>query len=630
MAKYILLDNVDFITYYLRYLKSKYIPIALNLRVKALLESRGIEHIDLFDNLSFGEVKGLTRQSFAFASGLLKEVDKNNRQNYFKLFGISEINLTATTIKYLFTRFVIGTAWFLKSLERILEKYRVEELAYLHNGVPLNICGTRKERGFLYPDNIIWEILDKWQHKLKPKTVLIKGRKGALKYNNRNIDLKNRLSVLISKTRIFLHPWKKAILRLGAKEQAYSEGKKSLLLLGPLYDLTIGINNLSKSYNIIRWDSDGDYLPREIKEILVTASGPLPELNFCADGFNNDMFFGELNLKEISLNLIRRVYAEKLSDMLRYWQQARAIHEKYNIDLVLWNNPPHRYPDGVVKEFFQLKNIAIFGMQHGGLNGSNDIGETFSDLELNSCDYYFSYGFEEDDLRLEKDRFSCRKVLPVGSLKLKNFSDTYLRNSKKGKKKIDILFPIAIIIDELFFTSEVNNPRLFELQKKIIELLAKHKDKKILLKFPVGGLAQSALGVYVENKYPGVFMMIDHISLTKCLEEYEPNTIIIEEQSTPLNETVLTKSNIIVYNNLEWYSLTDEAFRLLSKRAIICNGESEFLNKIEDCLKGHIQKKDISSTGFAEKYCIYKGSVMENLEKAMINMLGNRRKSKED
>ena len=621
--KYILLDNVEYFGFFLSRLKNDYTPIVLDVRLKPLLEAQGIKHIGIIDYMNINSLKDIVKESFVAAQSLLKELDKENKEAYLRIFGTPETKFMTATIRYLFIRFTIGTLQILKGLEAILKDHTIKELAYLHDGNPKMLCGTKNERGFLFPDTVTWDILRSWKSKCKPKLLLIKGYRSKPIHKVTSKNLKRRYLDQILKLKTHLSPIKKALLSKARKEEDHSGDKKTLVFIGPLYDSVLHLDSLSTLFNVIRWDADGEYLPLEIKNIPNTPKAYWRDLTFNAKRFNSGTFFDCLDYKGLSINFIRQFCKLKLPDILRYWRQAEAVYEKYKPSIAVWNNTPHRYPIGIVREFFRLKKVPICGMQHGGKTGSNDINMRIVNTELSDCDYFFSYGFRETDINLKREEVA--KIIPTGSSAMHNFYSRY-QKFEGTREKVNIIFPIQISSEPFFSRSETLNPKIFEFQKKIIDLLAKTDSKKILLKFSFGQYENSALGIYIENKYPGKFLIVDHMSFTKCLERYSADTILIEEQSTPLNESIITESSIVVYNNPEWCGLTSSAFELLSKRVIICDTEESFLEKVKCSLDGSLEKKDITNREFWQKYCVYDGIPELNARDMLLSLVNKTHK----
>ena len=434
----------------------------------------------------------------------------------------------------------------------------------------------------------------------------------------------------VRKLRASLFPYKQRLLKLKREKQVYASDKKRLLFLAPLYDLDSVVDSarLRKLYNIIVWSADDISMPLNVNDSSGAASYPGCRLKFEARDFNENLFFDNLNYKKMVIPMIRQFYERKLPDIFRYWKQAEALHKNYKIDMLLWGNSPHRYPSGIVKEFFRLNRIPVCGMQYGGMSGSCNLAENIFETNLNFCDYYLSYGFQNNDIEDIPGGMTRSKpcIISVGSTAINRFFIVYKKPlNGKSKKRVDILFPASVIQNDLFYANEIINYRLFAIQKRIIDLMEKYK-KKIIIKFPVGSYANNPLGIYIRRTYPGKFIIIDHMSLTETLIKYKVDTVVLEERSTPLNEVVVTGSNIILYDNPDWYGLTNQAYQMLSKRAVVCNDEESFLKKLKQCLDGNIEKKDTDNREFIKRYCTYKGEPVSNIENAIISLIDDKKK----
>ena len=345
--------------------------------------------------------------------------------------------------------------------------------------------------------------------------------------------------------------------------------------------------------------------------------------SFKAKGFDGREFLAGIEFKKFMIPLIERFYDDKILDIFEYWKQVEVLHQAYNIDMLFWANPPHRYPAGITKEYFRVHKVPICGMQHGGFYGSSNLGRTIK-IDFNNCDYYFSYGFSKEDLEDDTQFLGKTQIIPVGSTVIKECFDKLKISSKdKTKEKVDILFPVALANDHIFFESELTNPKLFHLQKEIVDILAVFNGKKIILKFPVGKYMLHPLRPFIEDKYPGRFIIIDNVSFTESLNRYNPLVVLLEESSTPLNEAVVSGANIIVYNSAQWHALTNSASGLLRRRAVICNDVGSVAENLNDYMSKRMPQQftDISNKEFIEKYCIYHGEPQDNIRQEIKHLL---------
>lgn len=629
---YLLLDSYDYLDYFFAELKDRYVPIVCDAYVESFLKSKDIYCIGIFDYLLSNEINAYTQEASVVTDKIIANLDEENRELFYEIFGRKDVNFFNSCMYYLFKRFIIGSTRLIKGLEGIAQHVDIEELAYLHDGRPVFICGNRQQNSFFFPDNISWELLRCWVYAKKPRLSLIKADENKIDItDNRNAGLLSKFSGGIKKGLKNVRDFRKNLSR---SMPPYAPDKKNLLFMAPLYDLefVLSSNELKDKYNMIIWDIDECISPNFLKR--------QPQNQFFSNGIKQSMageyevrdFFKKFKLDIKKLNnstevnidlnpfitpLIRKFLEVKLHKIMNYWNTAKNLHNTTKIEMLFWGNPPHRFPGGIVREFFRLNKIPVFGMQHGGIYGSNYMGRSIFDLDLNNCDNYFSYGFAADSL---KDTYPDEKnfptVIPVGSVSVVNFKRKY-DAAKNKKKKIKVLYPIGVTFNNIFFAAEFTIPRLHDFQKNIIDKLAVFRKFKIVLKFLYGSYNSHYLKPYIEKLYPGRFIIIDNIAFQKSLKIYKPELILIEQQSTPLNEALITKSNIMVYNDNVFIKLTEEAAKKLQKRAVICNTKESFLEKIEDFMNDKIETKDLENREFLEKYCVYN----ESPEKNIINVI---------
>lgn len=627
---YLLLDNIGHANLFLAKFKHRYIPIASSANIHSFLAQRGISAVSIFDYLPDNRIDEITQEASALVDKAIIRFDENNRKLYGQIFGREDINFFYVTMNYLFKRFVTGSLRLINGLEAIIERESPDSLSYPRNSDPIDLCGNRRENAFFFPANIVWELLESWDYDKKPPILALEG---YLRADSQNAHKSN----LVNKIRAFYGAFRRCVEKKQASKLPYSRHKKSALFMTPLYDLGFisYSGKIKEKFNLIFWDIDNnmkpEFLPQQPASEFFLAKDKhkkneseflLHNLSFDNDVLENSGSSG-INLYSYLVPLIKRFYERKTFDILNYWNAAKELHNTTAIDMVCWGNPPHRYPVGIVNEFFRLNNVSRFGMQHGGVYGSNYMGRAFYDLDLNHCDYYFSYGFGRDVI--EKAYPNERKmpeVIPVGSVAISDFAEKY--NSEGNKKtQVDILYPIGVTFENIFFAPEFAIPSIYKLQTKILDKLASFSKRRIVLKFPYGTYKNHYLRYYIETLYPGAFTIIDNISFGKSLQIYKPELILIEQQSTPLNESLVTRSHILVYNDSAFLRLTEEAALLLEKRAVVCDTVEEFLGKIDDFMDRRHPLKDLNNKEFMEKYCVYKGDPKENITKTLMKSYGN-------
>ena len=630
--EYLLLDNAQHLNYLFSGLQDKYIFITTDAYVESYLKANNIPVIGIFEYLTSEDINAITKEASLFVDSLIFDLDRKNRKLFSQIFGRECISFFYSTMNYLFKRFVIGSFRIINGLEAISRHNNINNLDYLVDDHLIEICGNRKHKSFSFPSNAIWKLLLEWNSVNKPKISLLKT--SQLSADSKGMSSNFILTDIIERMKRPLRKTRDLFRHLGERLPPYSLNKKNLLFLAPFYDFSFILHSdeIKDRYNLIIWNIDDivkpGFLPKQPRDdFFCCKDANLVKTDLGITNYrqhfdlDSQLFkkskHGSIKLGNFLTPLISSFIIKKLPDIINYWRAAENLHKVTKVDAFFWGNPPHRYPAGIVKEFFRLNKVPIFGMQHGGVYGSNDLGTAIFDLDLNHCDYYFSYGFDRHTFSaVYSEEKKIPQVIPVGSTVIASFIKRY-NSPKHSRKKIKILYPIAVNFSNMFIAPEFTMPKLFNFQKKILDVLARFKDSGIVLKFPCGSYHKHWLRPYIEREYSGVFNIRDDISYQRSLELYDPENIIIEQQSTPLNESLVTRSNIIVYNDQMFIGLTQVAFSLLSKRAIICNGQEDFLQTLTRYMQGGVVLKDLGNREFLEKYCVYKGSPQENIIKAI-------------
>lgn len=617
---FLLLDNPAYLDYFISELKSKYRPVVTDNYLESYLRARGVDAIFILDYLSDQEIYALTQEASYLVDLIINKLDLRNKKAYAKIFKREDVKFFYSTMNYLFKRFVIASMRITVSLEAINRREGIASLSYLHSGKAIDLCGNLQGNSFIFPDDASWRLLQSWSCVGKPPLVLLVP------------DNSSCLTSASGRGRSFLQA-AKALLRKGKSlvknikkgSSVYKPGKKNLLFLLPLYDFAFvtGSKKIQDNYNLIIWEIDkkkepefpvgypGSSFFKDVSAYIgdEKIKGYLSGFDLDSDIFdlgNN----AHIDMKRYIGPLVRSFLSEKLSQIISCWNTAERLHSACRIDAFFWGNPPHRFPIGIAKEFFRINKVPIFGMQHGGVYGTNYLGSAIFDLDFNHCDYYFSYGFNNGGiLKSYPSAESLPVIIPVGSVQI---SDFVKRRSLPGRlrEKVKLIYPITVSLENIFFEPEFTLPHLSSLQREVIDTLAHSplKNSQIILKFPCATYKKHHLRPYIEKNYRGRFRIIDNISYLRSLDIFEPEIIIIEQQSTPLNESMCTHSSIVVYNDKTFISLSEEAFASLDKRAVVCNTKNEFLEAIKRSSSGETIPRDTENREFFENYCIYNGN----------------------
>ena len=637
---YMLIYDSKYLDYFISKLKDRFIPVTFDDYAKTYFQSRGIEVIGILDYLSDTQIERITSEVWGLADHFIAELDESNRKLYKKIFGTDKINFLYATMGYFFKRFAVRCSLYLKGLEAAVVNNRISSIYYLDDGYQDLMCYYSKAYPFFFSDDISIKIIENGDFYKKVSVNKLEVQSSRV-HLERSVDTKNR-SISNLKSRI-----KQRILSFSFDR--YSNKKKTLMLCTPLCDLDFILNpslsslmklrnigSLSSRFNIISWDINNNICPNFIagqprhnffhekkKPQELNQEQIVSEFSFDSANFKHNTILENFQFSDFSSSLIRNFLKTKIDGIIEYWQAIYSFHSITQIDALLWGSPPITYNSSIITEFCRVNKIPIIGMQHGGLYGSNRcIGKPMFDSDLKHCDYYFSYGFDKDTLiEAYQSEQAIPELVSVGSPRIDYFLKAYKRSLKSQKAKVKILYPIDLASSNFFAGFPGKLLKLICLQKKIIDLLASFHGVKIILEFYSDRYKDHPLKPYIENLYKDKFITTDKISFGECLQIYEVDTVIIAQQSTALNEAVGTKVNIIVYNNESFSGLTKEAYRLLSKRAIICDSQEDFLDKITDCVDNKIEQKDIEDIGFLEKYCVYKGDPEKNIVEAISHIL---------
>lgn len=638
-SKYILIDNVKYLEYFMRELKDRYIPITTDIYLKSFFEAKGVKTIWILDYLSKSETERVKLDISSMTDLLIDKLDESNSNLYERVFGERRIRFFYSTMKYLFKRFLISSFQFLKGLESIVENTNITELTYLHDDSINFLCGNLEQNAFFFPDDIAWKLMRYWDYDKKPQMVFLKvSAKNPLLVEARCPNCSQIIKNYLRPIKHFLEKLVRYPYRYLYK---YSPSKRTLLLLSPLYDLSFMLFSLrmSKEYNVVNWDIDHNISPeflrgqpvhpffassKEEQISDINCKEIIDKFEFNIKGLKEFTIIKDLNFSPFITSLIKNFLEKKLLNIIRYWKAIKNFYKTTKIDILFWGNPPHRYPAGIVTEFCRLNKIPIVGMQHGGGYVSNFAGRTHFDLDFEKCDFWFSYGFNTNDLkRAYPNENKYPEILPVGSTKIFDLAINH-RPKYKKKPKVKVLYPLGFFMN-FFWKAETLIPQdeLFNLQKQIIDLLLPYANKyRVILKFiPGARYAKQPLKPYLNSLGAHNFEIVDSVSYQKVLKKYDADIILLDNRSTPLNESLATESNIIVYNDQDKSPFTENAANLLSKRAFVCNSKEEFLDQLEKCLNNRMIEKDLENREFLEKYCIYKGDPKTYIIRAIADII---------
>ena len=223
----------------------------------------------------------------------------------------------------------------------------------------------------------------------------------------------------------------------------------------------------------------------------------------------------------------------------------------------------------LIIEYLIKKKIKIIGRQHGA-NYIDCISPIqHFEMDFNRCNNWLSFAADEKVFKktyLNKKKF-C-KIIPAGKISK--------INSLKSRKEIDILFPIQSLND--YVNSRPIEKELYINHKLILKTLDKRKNKSVFVK-PGLGMKNSISEDYLFNKFKNIKFNRSY-SLSKFLNIYRPNLIILDWYSTPLYEILELDVDIFMVNETE-EKISNHAKKLLKKRVYLFDNIKNLIGALE-------------------------------------------------
>lgn len=407
----------------------------------------------------------------------------------------------------------------------------------------------------LFPSYHIKRILD--IQKVDEKPLLHQGSKTHL------------LKKLFSKNILSLRKIRRKISGLRGTCYSFLSRKRPTVLLFPeLYDLTF-LKQHPLPYNIIDWN---------IYQILFAKKQTYRSTKI---QFNSPEYDNPLNT--IIASDMGKFFQQNHERCAIALQQVRELLSKYNITLIAWGNPPVFGEKAFIFDFLLKQNIPIIGMQHGNCYG-DQIRYGHFDSDFNRCDYFFTYGFTQENLEKAYPNQPHRcQIIPTGT--------THHKISAKKKTTVDILFPLTII-KPLLMGGVNRRPAhsLCDAQLKILHYLNSLNDSfKCYIKPIQGANKHNSPFLMVKEKFTHVHF-VNHLSLSEFLDHYLPKIVIIEFPSSPLIDAIGLDTEIFLLSDpVNQY--TQEALELLEKRVHCYDNIDDLIKELEAFLDGSLAPK---------------------------------------
>lgn len=585
--KYLIIDDLKYLDYYLSNLRHEYIPIVLDYYLFSRLRLEGLSPIGIFDNILPEEKKDIEIRSFDFASNMLRSIDDSNRYKYKQLFGTDAINLVGIVTGHYFKRLVANVHVLLRGLELISISRKISELTYLTDENVVEQCTNRNHKAFVFPSDILYRAIDSY---MSSREVVVKPLKIPHQHTNHT-----NLSVRAFFARICLSLKYLASHILKNRIKRSFSSSKNVLVLMPLYELTTVVLRdcfRKKGFNITMLDPD-KMSYRGSHECILDLDQKKEEKTVLG-AFDWSAFF---------FPYIQRYIKLKIGEFVKCWSDVQTLDRKKNIDALLWGNPPLRYPGAIILEYCRLKHIPVFGMQHGGTYGMCESMLSHYDTDYSKCDVFFSYGYDTGDIQEqipEEKRFP--EIIPAGSPLLRDFRQQLAR---ERRDPVDVIYPLAVKNKFIMESSDTMPSNiLFDIQLEVVNLFTSERNKKIIISYPPSH-KDYQIRPFLEKiakEYPHI-KVVAGTPFTTLLSKYCPKLIIVDQVSTTLNQALATSSSLVVYDDPLFCSLTKKARKILSSRAVICSSSDTMISEIKRMLDNSGSPVENDDESF-RKYCV--------------------------
>ena len=383
----------------------------------------------------------------------------------------------------------------------------------------------------------------------------------------------------------------------------FLDDRKTILLYEHLFELDFLRKDLA-DYNILYYKADyNNKCPEGFRfdEAEIKVNIDFHDFDFIE---NKKDPYVQTFLKDIEEDFTRNI-AGYISGI----NFLKKINKRYPISLGIWGTSPIFKLKALIFEYLKSEGIKVVGGQHGCRCGDS-YEPQFIDSDFKRCDYFISYGFTREDLdRLyQKNDLDC-KIKPFGKVKLiKQF---------KSMKKIDILFPPAIITPFITGMMRSISHELTDGQQKIIEYLDSLRQLDIYIK-PVKHAPSELCTISPVLRRLKNLKVVDTIDVIEFLERYEPRIAVIDFPTQPLFECLCLSNVEIFMMNDKLHPFDKNALELLKKRVHYSENAAHLISNLDLFLKGRLERK--RDTAFYSHY-IYKENAKFNILRFIASLL---------
>ena len=364
------------------------------------------------------------------------------------------------------------------------------------------------------------------------------------------------------------------ILYVNIKYRISSKNAKTVLLFEPLHDLTFLKRDLN-GYNIC-------YYSHSYSTKALGFNNLNKRIKVNVD-FGNFEYIENRNAPLID-TFLKDLKADFNKNIETYIDSIECLKFETKDDpvsLAIWGNPPALKGKALIFEYLLSKGVPVIGSQHGCKYGESHV-IVHPESDFKRCDYYFSYGFNAEDLeRIFPEEKSLCKIIPVGSTK---------PDYSQAKVEVDIFFPLQhTLAMHKSGMSRVRPDILMERQIKILEYLNSLKRLLVIIK-PFAYSNLETCGALTLLKRMPRLKLINHLNLVDCLKIYKPKIAIIEYPSQPLFDCLHTDAEIFLMNDT-LSPFEDQALEELCKRVHFSEELDKFIDLVDGFILGKIRPK---------------------------------------
>ena len=396
------------------------------------------------------------------------------------------------------------------------------------------------------------------------------------------------------------------------------KGKKTIILLGYLYDLGFLKNQLPETYNTILWPQLGypgnlPY-PKDTDENLFdelrSTLSSLKTRSLTPDQ-DSELNFGLMMVE----NHMIEDFLMHLEDYLTPLLVLNDFISKNPIHLGLWGNPPHSGSKALITNFLMNNDIPVIGSQHGGNYGTQNCYSMHFDTDFSRCSHFLSYGFTYEDLKATyPSRTTNCEIVPVGSC----LEQSRVESSSKSKAKIDILFPLTNAMSIFPEGCRPKSDLLTTYQTKILKHLDQLDQLRVVVKPFKDSSYENCSVMQVISMLENI-EVIDDMHLTACLKENEVRAIVSEYPSSPMFEVIGLDTEIFQLSapNIPF---SKESLELLTRRVHWFEDIDNMLEMLGLWVKGSLKhKRDLS---YYNKFLFKENTedlILRTIEKCLLN-----------